>query len=177
MNQIDPPPASSEHPSPPVPDAGLYRPLPPPVIPSRASDTIDRSVIEGFSKTRPWVRFLAILGYCSIAFMIVMALFMVGASLVADSAEFSPIEGVSLGFIYILMAFVYFIPTVLLWKYGTAIKKLTDVASAENLSAAVDSQRAFWKTVGIFAIIWILLSLAAMGVFLLVLAFTLAGGM
>jgi hypothetical protein len=49
--------------------------------------------------------------------------------------------------------FLYIYPTIKIWGYGTAIRKLVDSRSADDLVKALDMQRAFWKFIGIMMII------------------------
>ncbi|HCN79367.1 MAG TPA: hypothetical protein DIT13_19570, partial [Verrucomicrobiales bacterium] len=80
-----------------------------------------------------------------------------------------PEAGIMIGVaaLYVVMAFFYIYPAIKIWKTGTAIKKLMASRQPEDLVAALDHQRAFWKFVGIMLIIMIVLyigMIVAMGV-------------
>jgi hypothetical protein len=54
---------------------------------------------------------------------------------------------------YVLIGFLYIYPTLKIWGYGTAIGKLVNSRSADDLVKALDMQRAFWKFLGVMMII------------------------
>ena len=121
---------------------------------------VNQNILQGFKATKPWVRLFSVLGFISVGFMILAAFFILAASMIgSESLGMGAFQGIFMFIIYVFSSLLYFFPSLLLWKYGTAIENLTNMASIENLEKAVDSQRAFWKLIGIFAIIWIVLAI------------------
>jgi hypothetical protein len=58
-----------------------------------------------------------------------------------------------MGVFYLLLAFFYLIPSVKLWKFGRAIKRLCLSGSNQDLEQAIEQQRGFWKFVGILIVV------------------------
>ena len=54
--------------------------------------------------------------------------------------------------LYLVMAIVYLFPGIKLWKYANAITALTTSGRNQDLVAALNQQRSFWKFVGIMII-------------------------
>ncbi len=115
---------------------------------------VSEDMLEALQATRPWVKFLAILGFVVMAFMIIAGLFMfVGFSFVPVRPGLPPFLGPILGIVYLVMAiFFYLIPCLYLLRYGNAITRIP--ASGQTaLEDALKQQKSFWKYMGIFAII------------------------
>ncbi|HPQ41319.1 MAG TPA: DUF5362 family protein [bacterium] len=146
-----------------IPEESPSQPPPPPpgnpFPPGGSPGAVDSRLIGALSGTKPWVRFIAVLGFIMIAFMLVMALFMLAISLFAgDTAGMNIAEAVAVSVIYVFGAILYAFPTVALWKYGSAINTLKANTTVDGLFTALDSQRSFWKIVGIITVIWLILS-------------------
>ena len=144
---------------------------PPPLPPysQTISTEIDSRILDTFKATKPWVRFIAVLGFISIGLMVCGALIIIGLSIMASGiGEMNFIQGVAIGCVYLFIAALYALPSVALWKYGSAIKNLINKGNLESLLRTIDSQRSFWKIVGIIIMVWLVLSVISVG-FLLVL--------
>jgi len=59
-----------------------------------------------------------------------------------------------LGIIYFLMAFIYIYPALKLGNFSSRIADLSNQPTETNLVAALNEQRAFWKYVGIWMIVF-----------------------
>ena len=116
--------------------------------------TLDR-VASMLQQTKPWVRFISVITFLGSAFMVLGGLFMIFimASGVAHAA--AP-EMAVVGFIYLVMAFIYIIPGVFLWKYADRIALFIQNRSTGTLASALEAQKSFWKFVGILMIIFII---------------------
>jgi type II secretory pathway pseudopilin PulG len=137
-------------PSPPA----MQQPVPPP-----SRDLLTFTMLEALRSTRPWVRFLSILGFISSGFLILIGIgFAVfGAyQLMSGSSEGAFIA--PLGLLYFLMALLYIFPSRYLYRYADAIR---DALAAPSKTAAVEralqSQKSFWKFAGIMALLMLLL--------------------
>jgi len=60
---------------------------------------------------------------------------------------------VVMGLVYLVLSLLYLIPSIKLWKYGSAIYRLLSTNSIADLENAMEQQRSFWKFVGIMIII------------------------
>lgn len=60
-----------------------------------------------------------------------------------------------IGFIYLVLAVLYFFPALKLTQYASRIASLRESHSEQDLVSALDAQRSFWAFVGIMAIVTI----------------------
>jgi hypothetical protein len=120
------------------------------------------TIINALKKTRPWVLFLAILGFLGAALTLLVG---IGAALGGmfegvGAAEQTPFNGgmmIGLGVVYGAMALIYFFSSLYLLRYAGAIKRLSSSLSVADLEAALTQQASFWKLIGILALISIVL--------------------
>ena len=109
-------------------------------------DTVLHEAGHSLAETKPWVRFLSVLGFIGTG---VAATFLL-VGLLAGGVAPSPFELIILVPMGLLF---YLIPSVLLWKYGTRIGEFLGGSSPESFSAALIAQKTFWKYLGILALI------------------------
>jgi hypothetical protein len=122
---------------------------------SDAGAVSDR-VVELMRQTRPWVIFLAILGFIGAGFMVLGGLvFVAGAAMGGTGEKGFPMAG--LGVVYVVLAALYVWPSVLLLRYGMSIGKLVQEPRMEQLATSVGHQKSFWKLVGIMAAVMLAL--------------------
>ncbi|MGB9429940.1 MAG: hypothetical protein WCC11_08730 [Gammaproteobacteria bacterium] len=117
---------------------------------------VSDDMLEALQATRPWVKFLAILGFVFMAFMVLAGLVMfVGFSAIPARSGLSPIFGPVFGVMYIVIAvFFYLIPCIYLLRYGNAIASIS-ASGQDAIESALKYQKSFWKYLGIFVIIMI----------------------
>jgi hypothetical protein len=115
-----------------------------------------RSTLE---RTQPWVRFLAIVGFVYIGLMIVGGL-IAGAFLLASGE----MQAVAILFLYPLIGVLYVYPALCLLRYANGIRSFMRTNAPQDLAAALDAQRGFWKFVGVLTAIG--LAVALVGVLL-----------
>lgn len=101
--------------------------------------------------TKPWVRLVSILGFVSAGLMFIAGLGMAAVSVVQRAGP----EMLVLGIIYPISALLYGVPSFLLFRYASQIDEYVRTGEDGHLELALDSQRAFWKFVGILALIGI----------------------
>jgi flagellar basal body-associated protein FliL len=135
------------------------------------------------NQTRPWVRFLSIMVFIVTAFMVIGAfmMFLVGitGNLFGsgnEALEIMPGEGFFVGLVYTVMAVLYIAPGILLFRYASAIKILESTRTSEALERALKYQKSFWLYVGIFTVIFLIVTAAAITFFLAVSFFMLLNG-
>jgi hypothetical protein len=137
-----------------------------PYQPPGASDYVDpqagtagavpEEAVEALRETRPWVTLLAILGFIGAGFVV-----LAGLSILAFGNSFGNGLPPAFGLVYILMAGLYVLPSVLLMRYSSSIGRLLAGAGSNGLVDALRSQRAFWRAVGIMTLVVIVLVMLA----------------
>jgi hypothetical protein len=103
-------------------------------------------------RTQPWTRLMGILGFVSVAFMMVG-----GAAAGAIGLATQNSQAAVLLFVYPLLAVLYIFPSMYLVRYSKRIREFVAGGQQTQLEAALEAQRSFWKFVGV-------LSLAAVAV-------------
>ena len=126
---------------------------------------VSDNMLESLRATRPWVKFLAILGFIACALMALGSLaFLGGASkMPGPMAGFGPVMGV----VYLLFVLLYFFPCLYLYRYAKAIARIPE-AGAAAMEEALAKQKSFWRFIGILTAIVLVLELIfiVFGVFL-----------
>ena len=107
---------------------------------------VSDNMLDSLKATRPWVKFLAILGFIVCGLMALAALaFLGGASMVGGPmASLGPVLGV----VYLLLVVLYFFPCLYLFRYAGAIARIPE-AGAAAMEEALAKQKSFWKFIGI----------------------------
>lgn len=123
--------------------------------------TVTPGMIEALRTTRPWVRFLSILGFVGAAFILLGGILVMVLGTFSGAAASDPLGAgmmVGLGVIYMIGALLYIVAALHLSRYASAITRAVrhpvDVVSME---AALTHQKSFWKFTGIVAIVTMLL--------------------
>ncbi len=129
------------------------------------------TMVEHLMATRPWVRFLAVLGFVGSAFMGLAAIMIVVSSAfrpVSLGPSALPIDLVAV--LYLILAAVYVVISVQLERYASAIVRAEKGGGTPAVEDALLRQRIFWKTAGIVAMVCLALGgLAFVGGILLAL--------
>jgi hypothetical protein len=122
------------------------------------------AMVQHLRETKPWVRFLAVLGFIGIGLMAVVGLgFGAMTSLASDDA-FGAIGGLGMAAVYLVMAALYLLPTLRLNGFATAIEKVAAGGGTAAIEEALSEQRRFWRVVGIMMIVvMVLWGLAVVG--------------
>ncbi|MBI4911111.1 MAG: DUF4339 domain-containing protein [Acidobacteria bacterium] len=172
-----PPAAVYTPPAAPVP-APVYAPAPAPaprpapapapyVAPVAVQPAVQGAVspeaVEALRRTKPWVRFLAVLGFIGLAFLLLGALAVIVLSALGSAAlpGFGGAMGFIMGGVYLVIALIQFPPVIFLNRYASRIGDLTATESSEDLEAALGAQKSFWKFVGVFTLVMIILYVLA----------------
>ena len=106
--------------------------------------------------TKPWVRLVSILGFISAGFMIVAGLF---AAVLGGFSDAMPAGATAIFLIYPLMGALYAVPSLYLFRYASRIDEYVRGGQEIQLELALDTQRAFWKFVGILCVISIVIAI------------------
>ncbi len=136
------------------------------------SGLMTERVVASLRKTRPWVLFIAILGFIGAAFTLIASIPMflgggmmgMGGMQGLDAGAGLAGTGfmIGMGVMYLLIAVIYFIASLYLLRYANAIKRAVTGLSAADMEAALEAQASFWKLVGILAIVSIVLMIVFM---------------
>lgn len=128
------------------------------------------------NQTRPWARFLSIMVFIGAAFTLLGGLMVILVGLTGnlfgtESGAFDqlPGGGFALGLIYMVMAVLYVPPGIFLSRYASAIKYLESTPTSQALERALKYQKSFWRYIGIFTVIGLIV-LAAVIAFSLAIA-------
>ena len=112
---------------------------------------------KSLQATRPWTRFLSILGFVGTGLTILAGVAMiVGESIIPVSDKSPPL--LFMGLFYVLSSVLYLVPSIWLSKYATAISAFLKAGDAVELGKAIAYQKSFWKFVGILALLSIVLT-------------------
>lgn len=131
-----------------------------------SSDIVAASTISQLTGTKPWVRFLSVMMWIGVIFMLLAAGGMgvvaaIGKGKLASNSPFGDRQFIVLAVVYVFFAILYIIPAAKLWKYANRIGSLAATRSLADLDKALNEQRGFWKFVGVMMIIMLSLYLIA----------------
>jgi hypothetical protein len=112
-----------------------------------ADPKLEKSV-SMLRQTRPWVRLVSVVMFLVSFMMMAGGLFMVVGAL-GGVGGFAGGVGTMVGVVYSVMAMLYIAPAVFLWKYANRIGIFVSDGSTGSLASALESQKSFWKFVGI----------------------------
>lgn len=110
---------------------------------------IDPSALAEVQGTKPWLRFLSILGFIGSAICVLAAFGMAAVGLFGKER---PILMAGLAAFYVLIAFTYLLTSLYLHWAANAAAEAIDRPTPENLTAFLARNRRFWKLIGIMAI-------------------------
>jgi hypothetical protein len=131
----------------------------PPAEPPLPRTPSPRRVPELLGRTAPWAYLLAIVGFLSVALMIVVGIGAGAVGLATGRAETA-----MLMVIYPLSALIYFFPSLYMLQYAKRSRRFAQGGqSLAELEAALDAQRKFFKFAGIATVLGV-----ALGVLLFV---------
>ena len=114
---------------------------------------VSDEMLGALKSTRPWVMFLAILGFVFLAFMVLGSLLLiVVGNAMTHQANMPAFFGPGIGFFELLMALLYFFPCLYLLRYGIVIGNIAG-SGQEAMEEALKQQKSFWKFMGILMIV------------------------
>ena len=104
-----------------------------------------------------WTKFLSILGFIGIGFMVIAALFMgVIMGSVGGAYNAGAMAGLSSGIItivYLAMAALYFFPVMYLYKYSVRMKEALQSSNSDTLTEAFSNLKSHYKFIGVLTIV------------------------
>jgi hypothetical protein len=131
------------------------------------TEIVSQDVITPLVRTKFWVRLISVLLWIMAAIMLLAGLgmgisaainFSSGSETVTGTAESGFLIGFSM--IYVVFSFFYILPAIKLWTYGTQISTLAISRSPADLVLALNTQRSFWKIIGVLTLVGIIMMIA-----------------
>lgn len=121
------------------------------------------------NQTGPWVRFLSVIIFISVGFMMlgglaIVLVGMTGAFLGKNNPVYDVMPGGSfaVGIVYVVAALLYVAPGLFLVRYASSIKKLNAEPSSLALENALKYQKSFWRYIGVITVILLVFVAAAL---------------
>lgn len=124
--------------------------------------TLNDLAITALRESAKWCMFLSILGFIGIAFMVLAGVFMSVAMSAMSGMQDAPFgESIGafdalkayFGFMYIVIASLYFFPIYYLYKYATGTKRALESRNSDVLTDAIVNLKSHHKFLGITAIV------------------------
>src|SRR6266446_6950289 len=112
------------------------------------TDTLTPAVSRILQQTQPWARFMGIIGFVSVAFMVFSG---VAAGAIGVATQ-NPQAAILL-IVYPLTAVLYIFPSMYLLRYSNRIREFVAQGQQTQLEAALEAQRSFWKFVGVLTLV------------------------
>jgi hypothetical protein len=113
--------------------------------------------IKGYlSETARWGKFIAIVSYIGVGIMALFGLILLFVGIPAQSfgnGAFSGVPGGIMGFIYLVMAVVYYFPTSFLYKYAARIKSALLDPDQDEWTSGFHNLSKLFTFIGIMTVI------------------------
>jgi len=116
---------------------------------------VSEGMLDALKATRPWVKFLSIVGFVFCAIMALVGLAMMGGMGAGKDglpAGLGPVFGV----VYLLLVALYFFPCLYLLRYASAIARIP-AEGQRAVEEALVKQKSFWKFIGILTAVVLIL--------------------
>ena len=127
-------------------------------------------IMNSVRATRPWTRFLSILGFIGIGIIVLLGLgIMVGGNFIPISPKAPPL--IYLGIFCILIIVFLLVPSIWLSKYSSAIDSFLKGGDSVQLGNAIAYQKSFWKFIGILVLVFIIIAILGILAAILIPAF------
>lgn len=118
-----------------------------------ASFTVTEAMLQSLRQTKPWVKFLSILGFIGIFFMTVSGIVNIFA-FSNIKTETASLPFLLTGALDILMGLFYFFPALFLFRFASSINRLLNGGGPREMEEALSNQRSFWKFMGILTLVF-----------------------
>ena len=115
--------------------------------------SISKEIGNYLLETSKWGKFLAIIGYIGMGLLILLALFMMfGLSHLSPFSAMPYPMGI-FGFIYIIMAVIYYFPVTYLYKFSIQMKQGLLSNDSMTVSSGFQNLKSLFKFMGILTIV------------------------
>lgn len=115
-----------------------------------------KSHLDGAGK---WGKFLAIMGFVFMGLMLVMGIIMsIALSFIpAREAGIFPFPPFLIGFVYLIIGAIYFLPILYLYRFSTGIKHALQLKNQNQLTKAFFNLKSLYRFIGILMIVFLAL--------------------
>ncbi|MBD3638874.1 MAG: hypothetical protein HUJ25_16090 [Crocinitomicaceae bacterium] len=110
---------------------------------------INQKIKDDLIKTTKWSKFISIVGFVGLGFMILAALMI----LANPVRGFGRVQMSNIGYVYFIMALIYFFPIYYLFKFSTNLKSGLESATQISVDEGFNYLRKHYQYVGIVMII------------------------
>jgi hypothetical protein len=141
-----------------------------PFSPSGAAPGTDGDLaVRYLLETRPWLWFLAVLGFLASGLMMLggLAMSLVSSMLPDGEGEELAFIGPAVGLVYVVLALVYAVPAWLMVQQAMAIGNVT-TGGMEAIGEVLRHHRNFWRFVGGATAVLMVLYCGGIGLFTMV---------
>jgi len=142
-------------------DINPYQSPATPVGPMEAQPHVGSRLYEAsqtLAQTRPWVRFLSVLGFLMSAFSIFG---LIGMMAFMNVPNMPALPMTAIVTVIATMILIYFIPSLLMWKYASRISSFLNEQDPATLARAIAAQKILWMYVGVVGAIGVVFSVGA----------------
>lgn len=106
------------------------------------------------NSTSKWMKFLAIITCISVGSMFIVAIAMLaGSSIMNQFAGYENFPGWIFGVLYLLLACVYVLPIIYMFRASAAARDVVELNDNEMLLEFLKNNKSIWKFFGIFTIV------------------------
>lgn len=123
-------------------------------------------------ETAKWAKFLSIIGFIFCVLIIIFAFFMPAVissmTTMGGQTPLSQVAPAAITVTYLLIALIYFYPSLMLFKYATAAQKAVLFLDQLSLGVAMSKMKSFFKFWGVLTIV--ILSFYIVGILFAVVA-------
>lgn len=115
---------------------------------------ISDAMIHMLEKTRPWVKFISIMGYvvACISVLAAISLWTFGRNMFKEMGESGIAFSIFIGGVYLVFGLLYLIPSSKLWDLAASLGQV-ETDPVLGFEESIESQRVFWKTAGIMILV------------------------
>lgn len=132
---------------------------------------LTKGSVSFLQETAKWAKFISIVGFIGIGFLVLIALF-AGTFLSAMTSEMEGMpfgSGIFISVIYIIMAALYFFPILYLYRFSVKTQEALRLSNTQVLQEALENLKKHYKFYGILLIV-------ALGFYALAFLFGIIGG-
>lgn len=115
---------------------------------------LSKEALSNLFELRKWTKFLAIMGFIFIGFMILLG-FAINSILTSIGAvtEEMPYSPTVIGFLYLMIGLLYFFPILYLYKFSSWTKSALTDNNSSDLTEAFKNLKAHFRYIGILTIV------------------------
>lgn len=129
-----------------------------PLLPEK-DPVIDELSQAYLIETSKWGKFLAIVGYIGMGFLVLVGLGMFfGMSILKEVADMPFNPGI-FGIIYLIIAVVYYFPVTYLYRYSRTLREGIETGNAQKITTGFKNLKSLFKFTGIITIVFLAINI------------------